>query len=458
MATGYHNPINGLEEKASVPARRSEEDVLQLLMSYRSSKDNAYRDRIVVQFTALVESIARRYATSGEPADDLAQEGYIGLITAIELYDVTKNVKFSTYATHFVIGQIKHYLRDRGKIIKEPAWLQELNQRIVKRTEKLAQDLQRQPTQAEIAAVMGMTEDAVAEVVTNREVFKVTSMDGGQDQDDDNNGTIDIDRQTSKDLLFSFEVPLDERLVLESAIENLKPLEQQVIAEFYFQDLNQTEIAAKLGISCNYVSHLLRNAAKKMRKILNTEDLKDAQIQLSGLRKKGMLTPDFQAEALVDDLTRLYTRAYFERRLEEELLRAGRLDANAAVVFIQLAGFSAFTAAVGTLKSDEIMRSTCKVVRTNVRRSDILTRYSHDHLAMILPYTGEHVRVVVDRLTAALEGELGESRKAHNGANVDWNFGSSIYPKDGTTWQRLSSIALENVGELAEKPEGRLAA
>ena len=458
MATGYHNPINGSEEKASVPARRSEEDVLQLLMSYRSSKDNAYRDRIVVQFTALVESIARRYATSGEPADDLAQEGYIGLITAIELYDVTKNVKFSTYATHFVIGQIKHYLRDRGKIIKEPAWLQELNQRIVKRTEKLAQDLQRQPTQAEIAAVMGMTEDAVAEVVTNREVFKVTSMDGGQDQDDDNNGTIDIDRQTSRDLLFSFEVPLDERLVLEAAIDNLKPLEQQVIIEFYFQDLNQTEIAAKLGISCNYVSHLLRNAAKKMRKILNTEDLKDAQIQLTGLRKKGMLTPDFQAEALVDDLTRLYTRAYFERRLEEELLRAGRLDANAAVVFIQLAGFSAFTAAVGTLKSDEIMRSTCKVVRTNVRRSDILTRYSHDHLAMILPYTGEHVRVVVDRLTVALEGELGQSRKAPNGAHVEWIFGSSIYPQDGTTWQRLSSIALENVGDAAVNDERRLAA
>ncbi len=458
MATGYHNPINGSEEKATVPTRRSEEDVLQLLMSYRQSKDNTYRDRIVSQFTALVESVARRYATCGEPADDLAQEGYIGLITAIELYDVTKNVKFSTYATHFVIGQIKHYLRDRGKIIKEPAWLQELNQRIVRRTEQLAQDLQRQPTQGEIAAAMGMTEDAVAEVVTNREVFKVTSMDGGQDQDDDNNGTIDLDRQASRDFVTSFEVPLDERLVLESAIENLKPLEQQVISEFYFQDRNQTEIAAKLGISCNYVSHILRNAAKKMRKILNTEELKDAQVQISGLRKKGLLTPDFQSEALVDELTRLYTRGYFEQRLEEEMLRAGRLETNVAVLMIKIAGLTPFTAASGTLKADEILRTTVKVVRTNVRRSDILTRYSPDQLAMILPYTGEHVSVVVDRLKGALADELHTIRTAHNGVRIEWHFGSAIYPQDGASWSNVAKAAMERVSVDDEIEVGRVAA
>ncbi len=458
MATGYQNPINGSEDKASMPGRRSEEDVLQLLMSYRESKDNLYRDRIVAQFTALVESIARRYATCGEPADDLAQEGYIGLITAIELYDISKNVKFSTYATHFVIGQIKHYLRDRGKIIKEPAWLQELNQRIVRRTEQLAQDLQRQPTQSEIAAAMGMTEDAVAEVVTNREVFKVTSMDGGQDQDDDNNGAIDLERQTSRDFVTSFEVPLDERLVLEAAIDNLKPLEQQVISEFYFQDRNQTEIAAKLGISCNYVSHILRNSAKKMRKILNTEELKDAQAQLSGLRKKGLLTPDFHSEALVDELTRLYTKGYFGQRLEEEMLRAGRLETNVAVMFIHISGLAAYTASSGTLKSDEILRTTVKVIRDNVRRSDILTRYSNDHLAMILPYTGEHVKIVVDRLKSTLPEELKHIRTANNGARIEWYFGAAIYPQDGMSSNSITAAAMARVTDEYSYQNGRLAA
>src|SRR5207253_10112565 len=142
--------------------------------SYRQTRRAEYRDQIVMQYTNLVESIARRFAGATEPAEDLVQEGYIGLITAVDGYDATKGVKFSTYATHFIIGQIKHYLRDKGKIIKEPAWLQELNQRVTKAMEALAQQLSRPATNLEIAQALGMTEESVAEMLMTREVFKVT--------------------------------------------------------------------------------------------------------------------------------------------------------------------------------------------------------------------------------------------------------------------------------------------
>src|SRR5579872_4114922 len=121
--------------------RLSDQEIHALLRDYKVTRQQAIRDRIVMQFANLVESIARRFAGAAEPTEDLVQEGYIGLITAVDGYNADKGVKFSTYATHFIIGQIKHYLRDRGKIIKEPAWLQELNQKVARVIESLSQEL-----------------------------------------------------------------------------------------------------------------------------------------------------------------------------------------------------------------------------------------------------------------------------------------------------------------------------
>src|SRR5579871_2137734 len=176
------------QNQTSLPSSlrtRDEGGITRLLNEYRQSRSPETRDQIVLHFTNLVESVARRFSGSAEPVDDLAQEGYIGLITAIDLYDPAKNVKFSTYATHFIIGQIKHYLRDRGKIIKEPAWLQELNQKVTRVVESLSQELGRVPTHGEIAKLMGMQEEAIADLLTTREVFKVASLDGGSEQEED---------------------------------------------------------------------------------------------------------------------------------------------------------------------------------------------------------------------------------------------------------------------------------
>jgi RNA polymerase sigma-B factor len=263
--------------KSDSEVRLTEEQIQGILARHLATRDVKLRDQIVLQYKQLVESIARRFAGSGESIDDLVQEGYIGLLTATDLYDVGKGVKFSTYATHFIIGQIKHALRDKGKIIKEPAWLQELNSRMTRIIEGLSQELGRQPTCVEIGREMHLPEETVAELLTTREVFKVTSLDSEQDESSTSGSEID---KVSDDKCTTFQLPVEDKIVLEMGMNKLKLIEQKVIQEFYYTGLSQTEIAKKLGISCNYVSHILRNGTKKLRRILTTDEIREVQMQL----------------------------------------------------------------------------------------------------------------------------------------------------------------------------------
>ncbi len=429
---------------AQAQRRRADEDVLQYLHEYRISRDPELRDKIVLQYTSLVESIARRFSAASEPVEDLTQEGYIGLITAVDLYDPTKNVKFSTYATHFIIGQIKHCLRDRGKIIKEPAWLQELNQKMTRAIEALAQELSRPPSNFEIGQVMGMTEEAVADVMMTREVFKLTSIDGGSENEEDS-GTLNIERQVTADVAVTFQLPLEEKIVLEAAMEKLKELEQKVVIEFYFKDLNQTEIAAQLGISCNYVSHILRNSTKKLKKILITDEHRDTQMKMNQLKKR---LQDQQAYieqvTVVDSLTRLYNRSYYNSRLDEELSRASRLGSEVAILYVRIDGLDSFTRACGTLKGDEAVVSSAEIIKRTVRRSDILTRCGEDTFALILPHTGANVRIVEERLMSALVGWM-EEKGWHDGRSpISFRMGSAVYPRDATQPEALSTFGMND--------------
>ncbi|PJB68854.1 MAG: hypothetical protein CO095_10655, partial [Armatimonadetes bacterium CG_4_9_14_3_um_filter_58_7] len=133
---------------------------------YVETRDPALRDELVLEHLTLVEKLSRRYANLGEPLEDLVQEGYIGLIKAVDQFNPKMSVKFTTYATHVVSGEIRHYLRDLGRLIKEPAWLVELRFRVNRSADELSQRLGRSPTAEEIAEELGIPEEDVAEVAT----------------------------------------------------------------------------------------------------------------------------------------------------------------------------------------------------------------------------------------------------------------------------------------------------
>ena len=183
-----------------------------------------------------------------------------------------------------------------------------------------------------------------------------------------------------------------------------------------------------MGISCNYVSHILRNATKKLKKILVTEELRDSgrRPALARRRTDEVSVPD--PRPLVDRLTRLYNRGYFDSRLEEELSKASRECAELSVVFVRFAGMDAFQKANGTLKVDETIHGLVHVLRNTLRRQDILTRYDNDTFAIILPFTGQNAVTVTRRVNDALDQWLTDNRTAKDIDLLSPGTGMAIYP------------------------------
>ena len=354
--------------------RKLTEEEIQLGLAEYAKKPNArIRDDIVLQYGNLVESIARRFLGACEPLEDLVQEGFIGLIRSVDKYDVDIGVKFSTYATHFIIGEIKHYLRDKGKIIEEPAWLQELNQRMTRVIESLNQKHGRQPSEKEIAEEMQMPETTVREMLTTREVFKVTSLDG--EKDDNSSGPSESEKISDQNVV-TFQLPLEDKIVLESALERLKDIEQEVISAHFYKGLNQTDIAKKLGISCNYVSHILRNGTKKLKKILMTDEIRDSQMQATHLSRRVAADEDIgQATGVLDPATQVYNRNYLCERLDEEISRAYRYNHHVALLLVNIDLPEGVDKYIRMVRMDDVMYNAAQAMRKSVRKIDVLARF-----------------------------------------------------------------------------------
>ena len=432
-------------------AKLIEEQVQDLLALYAETQDMRVRDQIVLQYKQLVESIARRFVGSGEPIEDLVQEGYIGLLTATDLYDVDKGVKFSTYATHFIIGQIKHALRDKGKIIKEPAWLQELNHRMTRVIDALCQELGRQPTSEEIGREMHLDEDTVEDLLTTREVFKVSSLDGGSSTDqDESSQSSDLDK-VSDEKCVTFQLPVEDKIVLEMAMNKLKLIEQKVIQEFYYTGLSQTEIARKLGISCNYVSHILRNGTKKLRRILTTDEIREVQMQLQlANRRSDAVNSEARAD-IVDGLTGTYSVAYLEERLDEELSRAARHRSEAAFAIFSIGGLEDVLAKYGAMRRDDVLCQVAQVLKESVRKCDIVGRMGDSDFGVILLHTKHQAQKVCARVGDAVRKARFKVENTHAVYSFSVDIGYAVFPADAGEGSELITLAWESLYE--SRPE-----
>src|SRR5262249_48484226 len=149
----------------------------------------------------------------------------------------------------------------------------------------------------------------------------------------------------------------------------------------------------------NYVSHILRNSTKKLRKILATDDLKESQREVALAQRRsddGVRGSD--DISVVDGQTRLYNRSYFESRLIEEINRGSRHEFPVAVMLVRLEGHSQISRAYGTIRSEEVFRTAAYILADTVRRADIVTRYDSQTFGLILPHTGNNVKSVSDRI------------------------------------------------------------
>ena len=339
------------------------------------------KEKIARAHGPLVESVARKFMGTGEPVEDLAQEGYLGLLSALEYYDPYKGVRFSTYATHFISGAIRHFLRDRSRLIREPAWLQETAGRIERTVESLTVQLERPPTPGEIAESLAIPVETVEETLASRPVFRVVSYDDVAPNEDSETGRDRLAPEESAPLM---SVNVENRVVLHEAMQRLRPFEQQVIYEFYFRNLSQTEIATKLGVSCNYVSVTLRKAVERMGKLMSEAEAFDRRRRREG--------------SILDPITGLYSYDHLRARLEEAVSRAVRASMPLSLIQFSLQG-----APPTGRGRDEALEQCGSNLRSSIRRMDMAGRGPDDTLLVILANTGPQVDLAARRLTGVLE-------------------------------------------------------
>ncbi len=250
--------------------QRRRERVRELFRSLRETGDPAVRDELISLNIHLVEYLVRKFYNRGEPLEDLLQVGYIGLIKAVDRYDIERGVEFSTYATPTIVGELKRYFRDKGWAIRIPRRLQmrdlELNQAI----DLLTQELMRSPTLREIADYLDISLEEVVETLESSYATNYLSLDNVYPDSQEDHGFCLLDYLGDEDDDYSL---AEDRDTLARVISRLTEREQKVIYMRFFHGMTQIEIAQELGISQMHVSRLLRKILDKMRGDIALEEI-----------------------------------------------------------------------------------------------------------------------------------------------------------------------------------------
>jgi RNA polymerase sigma-B factor len=233
----------------------------ELFRRYRLNGDEDARDELITMYLNLVKYLASRFRNRGEPIDDLIQVGTIGLIKAIDRFDIDRQVEFTTYATPTIVGELKRYFRDKGWAIKVPRRLQELSFKVNQAVDALTQRLQRSPSIQEIGDYLEVTSEEVLEAMETSEAYNFVSLES--DRRGEGSDSFSILEYIGKD--DALMAVVDDRATLSSALKQLSPIEQRVLYLRFFDGLTQTEIARQLGISQMQVSRLLRRTLKILR-------------------------------------------------------------------------------------------------------------------------------------------------------------------------------------------------
>lgn len=225
------------------------------------------REKLVMSHLNLVRFIANKFKNRGEPIDDLIQVGYLGLLKAIDRFDPSRGLEFTTFATPTIMGEIKRHFRDKGWSVRVPRRLQELSAKVNQATDTLTSQLQRSPTIAEIADYLDATVDEVLEAMESSSAYSSVSLEAPSGADDDDTPSV-IDRYATEDSDLAF---TDDRIIIEEALASFSPRERDVIEMRFLKGMTQIEIAEELGISQVQVSRLLRRTLKKIQDKIDPE-------------------------------------------------------------------------------------------------------------------------------------------------------------------------------------------
>ena len=232
-----------------------------LLLAYRENGDQAARDRLIEAYLPLVRVLARRYAGRGEQLDDLVQVGAVGLIKAVDRFDLSRDVAFTTYAVPTVVGEIKRHFRDRVWMVTVPRRLKELYLQLARVALELTAELGRAPTIAELAKAVGTDDEEVVEAMSVGYAYTANARPAGGDGDD---GDLPDPIDLIPDVDEAYEAS-ENRLALAAGFRVLDPRERHILHLRYYEGRTQSQIGLEVGVSQMHVSRLIRRALEKLQ-------------------------------------------------------------------------------------------------------------------------------------------------------------------------------------------------
>lgn len=237
------------------------EDVEKRFQEYARTRDRKLRNALVEEHIGLASHLARRYASRGVPLDDLRQIALLGLVKAVERFDPQRGVAFSTFAGRTIEGEIKRHFRDATWGMRVPRSTKELHLAVRRATDELGQKLGRSPSVPDVAAHLGISTDAVVEALAAGSAYTPASLYTPRPDENEQN----VDRNGAVGAVDPEFVITEHRVVVEELIATLPEREQTIVRLRFYDNLTQTEIAERVGISQMHVSRLLRKSLLMMR-------------------------------------------------------------------------------------------------------------------------------------------------------------------------------------------------
>ncbi len=242
--------------------RADKKALLAIFQEFASTRDRALRDQLIEAHLGLAEYLARRFSNRGEPLDDLVQVASLGLVKAVERFDPSRGLEFTTFATPTIVGELKRHFRDKGWAVRVPRRVQELHLRVTGVIDDLQLELGRSATVAEIAVRAGTSEDEVIEAVDAGSAYRSTSLDASRGDDEESPGLLgqlgEIDPELAR---------AESRTELNPLMAELASREQLMLYLRFYEGKTQSEIAKRLGISQMHVSRLLSRSLERLREL-----------------------------------------------------------------------------------------------------------------------------------------------------------------------------------------------
>jgi RNA polymerase sigma-B factor len=247
----------GLRAPAAIPASP------ELFNRWHKFHDRRARDELIERFLPLARKLARRYVSSGEPYEDLVQVASLGLVKAVERFDPSRGFAFTSFAVPTIVGELKRYFRDSGWALHVDRAAQERARRINEAQQQVSAQLGRPPTVSELAQYLELSEEEVLDGLQTAEAYDTVSLDAPLASDGDGAASR-LDAIGDDDGRLEL---VDEQTTIFAAARRLPHRERQALFLRFGEDLTQTEIAERIGVSQMQVSRMLRRSLQRLREL-----------------------------------------------------------------------------------------------------------------------------------------------------------------------------------------------